>query len=149
MAAIKELAVTMGDPVANSGRLRRRAGPVYFSGLLGEELDPGRRLIHLGSHQDRWPPWRPGSLKEAVTSSRLADPSWTSRRGGFDHLPLKVFGDCRTGLPRHRATSDASFEPLPPRTAPQGACATDLRVELKTLDRVGLAQPVGPGTHGA
>ena len=31
---------------------------------------------------------------------------------------------------------------------PQGAYATDRRVELKTLDRIGLTQPVGPVAHG-
>ena len=30
---------------------------------------------------------------------------------------------------------------------PQGAYATDRRVELKTLDRIGLTQPVGPGAE--
>ncbi len=82
------------------------------------------------------------------------------RQAMLDHLPpATVFGEVLTflegpGLLQERLLRmechRAAFA-LSSRHAlgPQGSCATDLRVELKTLDRVGLAQPVGPGTHGA
>ena len=76
------------------------------------------------------------------------------------HLsPLSVFGEVLTllegpgllqehllGMEIHRT---AFALPAGNTFGLQGAYATDLRVELKTLDRVGLTQPVGPGTHGA
>ena len=42
-------AVTMGDPVANSGQAVGRSG--LFSGLLGEEPGPWDIIPVLGSHQ--------------------------------------------------------------------------------------------------
>ena len=77
----------------------------------------------------------------------------------LDHLPpAAVFGEALTflegpgllqerllGMESHRtAFALSSCHAL----GPQGAYATDRRVELKTLDRIGLTQPVGPGAEG-
>ncbi len=77
----------------------------------------------------------------------------------LDHLsPTRVFGKILTLLEGPGLLQERFLRVESHRTAfalaagnalvSQRAYATDRRVELKTLGRVGLTQPVGPVAHG-
>ena len=151
-------AVTMGDPVANSGQAPAAGRSGLFSGLFSQPWDIIPVLVATRVRLATVAVADKGSW--SGQSSEIGGlPVEPAEPGVLDHLPpAAVFGEALAFLEGPGLLQERFLRVESHRTAfalsschtlgPQGAYATDRRVELKTLDRIGLTQPVGPGAEG-